>query len=92
MFEILQVNQLFFKQSKYQFERQSVKYLGHVIFRTHVEMDKDKITTILDWPMPSSLKGLRGFLGLIGYYQKLVRGYDQIVAPLSTMLKRNGFH
>lgn len=55
-------------------------------------MAKGKITTILDWPMPSSLKGLRGFLGLTGYYQKFVRGYDQIAAPLSTMLKRNGFH
>lgn len=92
MFEILQVNQLFLKQSKCQFERQSVKYLGHVISRSRVDMDKDKITTILDWPMPSSLKGLRGFLGLTGYYQKLVRGYVQIVAPLSTMLKKNRFH
>ena len=40
---------------------------------------------------PKTLKGLRGFLGLIGYYRKIIRNYGKIVGPLKILLNRNFF-
>jgi hypothetical protein len=44
-----------------------------------------------EWPIPKTLKKLRGFLGLIGYYRKFVKNYGQMVAPVPTLLKKEDF-
>ena len=44
-----------------------------------------------DWPRQKNLKSLRGFLGLVGYYKKIIRSYGKIATPLKTFLERNAF-
>jgi hypothetical protein len=87
VFQTLREHKLFLKQSKCSFGEESVVYLGHVITDAGVAMDPAKITAVETRPRPRTLRALRGFLGLTGYYRKFIAGYGEIVAPLTTLMK-----
>lgn len=91
MLELLRSHSLFSKASKCSFAQKQVEYPGHVINEQGVGVDPSKIQCIQDWPLPQTVKALRGFIGLIGYYQKIVQGYGVIAKPLTTLLKNGGF-
>jgi hypothetical protein len=87
----LQRHHLFVKRSKCAFGARSVAYLGHVISAAGVAMDPAKVQAIFDWPVPRSARAVRGFLGLAGYYRKFVHNYGTVAAPLTALLKKDGF-
>jgi len=62
-----------------------VAYLGHVISTGGVAMDADKVAAVTAWPTTRSAQDLRGFLGLAGYYQKLIRDFGLLAAPLTPL-------
>ncbi|XP_042972766.1 uncharacterized protein LOC122304569 [Carya illinoinensis] len=90
-FDILRANQLYAKLSKCAFACLEVAYLGHLISGQGVRADPEKIKAMLNWPPPQSLKALRGFLGLTGYYRRFVKGYEAITATLTNLLKKDSF-
>ena len=89
--QILSDHQLFANFKKCEVGKVRVAYLGHVISAAGVEVDSTKIQAMLDWPCPSNLKQLRGFLGLTGYYRKFIKGYAQIAPPLTDQLRKENF-
>lgn len=52
---------------------------------------KNKIESVQGWPTPVNVKGVRGLLGLIGYYRKLIKGYEILAKPLTELLRKNNF-
>ena len=73
------------------FGKQSIEYLGHVILSGSIAIDPSKVHCVRNWPIPWNVNGGRGFLGLIGYYKRFIKGYGQIVKPLTKLTKQEGF-
>lgn len=90
-FKILRDNVLYVKQSKCAFGVQQIDYLGHIISQDGVAMDGSKVDAVVNWPQPTTLKGLRGFLGLAGYYMRFIQGFGIIARPLNDLLKKGNF-
>jgi len=89
VFEILKQHQFLIKKSKCSFATNTMEYLGHVIFAEGVATDQSKIQTVSIWPTPKTVKQLRDFLGLTGYYRKFIKNYGLISRPLTDLRKKN---
>jgi hypothetical protein len=89
--QILQDHKLYAKMSKCIFGVDEINYLGHFISDQGVRTDPFQLEAMSKWPIPTTIKSLRGFLGLTGYSRKFIRGYGVIAAPLTALLRKKLF-
>ena len=66
---------------------QEVEFLGYVVSYNSIKTDPKKVKTIREYPEPKTLRQLRSFLGLSGYYRKFIRNYAMISKPLTKYLR-----
>ncbi|GBG61754.1 hypothetical protein CBR_g23268 [Chara braunii] len=72
-------------RDKCEFVRQELEYLGHFVTPEGISPLSDKIQAIQEWPKPKTVTNVRSFLGLADYYQRFIKGYSKIAAPLSKL-------
>ena len=77
------------KPEKCSLFQRSVSFLGHVLSGEGIATDPEKIKTVTEWPVPTSVKEVRSFLGLAGYYRRFVKGYASVAAPLPALTKKD---
>ncbi|XP_027347962.1 uncharacterized protein LOC113859365 [Abrus precatorius] len=86
--QILEENGLAVNFKKCSFGKRKIEYLGHVISVQGVQPDNDKISAIQQWLAPTTMKELRGFLRLSGYYCRFILNYGKIAAPPTALLQK----
>lgn len=82
VFKRLKETGLKIKVEKCHFLQSEVRFLGHQVSAQGVSTDPDKISAVREWPVPSTLKELRSFLGFCSYYRRFIKGFSQVAGPL----------
>ena len=67
---------------------EEASYLGYRVGRGNVRPQEAKVKTILDWPRPTSKKQVKSFLGLVGYYQRLIPSFATLASPLHDLTRK----
>ena len=84
----LEENDLFVKPEKCKWKVRGVEFLGVVIGPKGVEMQKEKIEKVLNWPVPRNIKEVQKFLGLANYYRRFIKDFARIAAPLHVLVRK----
>ncbi|UYV75014.1 hypothetical protein LAZ67_12002096, partial [Cordylochernes scorpioides] len=89
VFEKLLEYNIKLKFKKCSFAQSEVKYLGHIIGHNKVKPDPVKIKAVQDFPQPTTVKGIRRFIGLANFYRKFIPRFAEIATPLTNLTQKN---
>ena len=76
------------KPSKCKLLQTQVVFLGHVVSGDGIATDPTKTEQVRQWPVPRSVREVRGFLGLCGYYRRFIADYAEIASPLTSLTRK----
>ncbi|GJW16596.1 reverse transcriptase domain-containing protein [Tanacetum coccineum] len=62
--------------------------LGHKILKSGIEVDRAKVDVIAKLPHPTSVKGVRSFLGHTGFYRRFIQYFSKIARPMTHLLEK----
>lgn len=81
---------LYAKPSKCEFYKDHTEFLGYLVSIEGISMDPSKVASIVEWPVPQTLKDLRSFLGFANFYRHFIQDYSKKVLPLTNLTKTVG--
>ena len=85
----LQEHKLAIAPEKCEWHKSRVNFLGYIISADGVEMDQEKIKTVLKWDAPETVKDIQSFLGFANFYRRFIEGYSKLTRPLTNLTKKS---
>ena len=70
------------KAKKCTFMQTEVAFLGHIVGRTGLACDPEKLSAVRNWHEPNRVKAVRQFVGFVGYYRQFVKNFAELADPL----------
>lgn len=75
--------------SKCHFFYRKIKVLGHTVSKEGIQPASETLEAIEKYPIPKTVKDVRAFLGLSGFYRKFIQNYAIIARPLTNLISKN---
>nr|GEU57159.1 reverse transcriptase domain-containing protein [Tanacetum cinerariifolium] len=63
--------------------------LGYKIYKEGIEVDKAKVNVITKLPHPTTIKGIRIFLGHVGFYRRFIKDFSKIARLMTHLLEKD---
>nr|GEV14845.1 reverse transcriptase domain-containing protein [Tanacetum cinerariifolium] len=63
--------------------------LGRKILKNRIEVDKAKVDVITKLPHPTTVKGVRSFLGHAGFYRRFIKDFSKISRLMTHLLEKD---
>ena len=77
------------KDSNCNYFKTHVQYLGHLVSGKGIKSLPEKLESVKKMPAPTTLKEIKQFLGLVGYYRKLIPRFADIARPMINLTKQD---
>lgn len=87
--DVFRKHHLSLKPEKCVFMQKEIRYLGHIISGEYVKPDPVKLEGVRQWPVPTTLKQLRSFLGFLNYYRRFIQSFSTLARPLNDLLRKD---
>ena len=71
---------------KYKFFQERIHNLGHEDSIDGIATEEDKLRAVHKWPVPTTTRDVRSFLGFCSYYRRYIKGFAQIAKPLHDLV------
>ena len=81
--KIAEKHNLYFKQSKYDFNIEKIPILGIIVSKGQVQMEQDKVKAVKKQKMPMKIKEVESFLGFANFYQRFIQNFSHTAKPLN---------
>ena len=76
------------KAKKCTFMQTEVGFLGHIVGRTGLACDPEKLSAVRNWHEPNKVKSVRQFAGFVGYYRRFVKNFAELADPLVSLTRK----
>ena len=76
-------------QEKCKFFTDKVEYLGYIFSSDGIHADNEKVRAILEAPVPQNVKQTQSLIGLCNYYNRFIKNFSEVFAPLNKLLRKN---
>ena len=65
-----------------------ISYLGYIINENGLTIAPEKITPILNYKTPRTVRDVRRLIGMASWYRRFIPNFSQIIAPISDLITK----